>query len=165
MNLNERIELLNRRQNDPTAYAEAESLKKKLNTWGLALTIIGSVGAVCCFLGFALGGMMSVRSFGSSSDFWIIVPWILFLPCGAVAAVGSSLRKKAKAILALPTGNAREYVGGVDMTCPNCGNEINIHMNFCAKCGKQVRLACPNCHHTNETDSLFCENCGKDLKG
>lgn len=47
-------------------------------------------------------------------------------------------------------------------TCPNCGYEIPIDVNFCPECGYQIRnvKVCLNCGFENPPDAKFCEKCG-----
>ncbi|MCX7948070.1 MAG: zinc ribbon domain-containing protein [candidate division WOR-3 bacterium] len=47
-------------------------------------------------------------------------------------------------------------------TCPDCGHEIPIDVNFCPECGYQIRnvKVCLNCGFENPSDAKFCEKCG-----
>jgi curved DNA-binding protein CbpA len=51
--------------------------------------------------------------------------------------------------------------------CPHCSNEISPNTNFCAKCGKKIKLEtksessiCPSCGKKNDNSAKFCSHCG-----
>lgn len=61
-------------------------------------------------------------------------------------------------------------------TCPSCGEELDLEVMFCSKCGTKQETpqeeiqfketegkACPGCNEVNETSAMFCCKCGTKL--
>ncbi len=51
------------------------------------------------------------------------------------------------------------------VTCPHCGYEITIDVNFCPRCEKKLRLVeyCPKCGAKPKKGEKKCAYCGEDL--
>ena len=125
------------------------------------MAVCGFLGVFICFALFATAGLNAVGPNGFSAR--IMVPFLLFLPCGAVGGIGlmiASLGFKI-VITGYTTSLIDETVGN---NCPKCGQTINSEMNFCSKCGTAVKKECSNCKHINGHKSDYCEKCGTKLK-
>ena len=46
--------------------------------------------------------------------------------------------------------------------CIYCGAPLDIDSQFCANCGKRIKI-CPNCGSVTKVDSVFCAKCGTRL--
>lgn len=66
-----------------------------------------------------------------------------------------------------------DFLGGKDskkhgQNCPNCGENINLTMERCLKCGVRIksmfRRRCPKCETLNELDIKKCVNCFYDFE-
>ena len=154
--LRETIRGLNADVNNVANSEKAKKLRAKLLRIGLPMAI----GVFICFATFAIGGFTMVESGFSAL---ILIPFLLFLPCGIVGGIGLMITSLGlKIVVAGYTSNLiNETVGN---NCPQCGKEINPAMPFCAQCGAKVRNECSQCHHVNQHQNEFCEKCGTKLK-
>lgn len=54
--------------------------------------------------------------------------------------------------------------------CPNCGDRISIHNDYCPYCGQAIDwdiatvYECPKCHHKREVKYNFCPDCGTKME-
>lgn len=160
-NLQETIKALNADVNNVANCEKAKRLRKKLLSIGLPLAICGFLGAFACFVLFATVGLDSFGSYGFSPR--IIIPFVLFVPCGAVGGIGTMISALGFKIVitGYTTGLINETVGN---NCPNCGETINSEMSFCPKCGASLKKICPNCNHVNSFENTYCEQCGTKLE-
>ena len=154
------IKGLNADVNNVANSEKAKKLRAKLLRIGLPMAIGGFLGVFICFATFAIGGFNMVETGFSAA---ILIPFLLFLPCGIVGGIGLMITSLGFKIIVVgyTTNLVNETVGN---NCPKCGNEINPDMPFCAQCGAKVRNECPQCHHVNRHQSEFCEKCGTKLK-
>ena len=159
--LQETIKLLNADISNVANCEKAKKLRKKLLSIGLPLAIIGYIGAFICFILFATAGFDAFGPNGFSSR--IIIPFVLFVPCGFIGGVGSIIASLGFKIVitGYTTNLINESIGN---NCPNCGASIGSETNFCSKCGTQIKKECPCCSHINKHDNHFCENCGSKLE-
>ena len=160
-NLQETIKALNADVKNVANCEKAKKLRKKLLTIGLPLAIGGFLGMFICFALFATAGMNAFGPNGFTAR--IMVPFLLFVPCGVVGALGSMIASLGFKIVVTgyTTNLINETVGN---NCPNCGETINSEMIFCSKCGSKVKNECSNCKHINSHKSDYCEKCGTKLK-
>lgn len=158
--LQDTIKALNADVSNVANCEKAKKLRKKLLSIGLPMAIIGFVGVFVCFTLFATAGFDAVGPNGFSAR--ILVPFILFLPCGVLGGIGAMLASLGFKIVVTgyTTNLINETVGNV---CPKCGVNIDPQMNFCAKCGSKIRKECPSCKHVNGHKNDFCEKCGTKL--
>ena len=159
-NLHETIKALNADVKNVANCEKAKKLKKRLLLIGLPLAIIGYVGVFVCFVLFATAGFSAFGPNGFTAR--ILVPFILFIPCGVVGAIGSMIASLGfKIVITGYTSNLIDETVGNN--CPSCGETIDMDMNFCTKCGARVRKECANCKHVNHHKSVYCEKCGNEL--
>ena len=160
-NLQETIKALNADVKNVANCEKAKKLRKKLLTIGLPLAIGGFLGVFICFALFATAGMNAFGPNGFTAR--LMVPFLLFMPCGVVGAIGSMIASLGFKIVitGYTTNLINEAVGN---NCPNCGETINSEMIFCSKCGSKVKNECSNCKHINSHKSDYCEKCGTKLK-
>ena len=160
-NLQETIKALNADVKNVANCEKAKKLRKKLLTIGLPLAIGGFLGTFICFALFATAGMNAFGPNGFTAR--LIVPFLLFIPCSVVGAIGSMIASLGFKIVVTgyTTNLINETVGN---NCPNCGETINSEMIFCSKCGSKVKNECSNCKHINSHKSDYCEKCGTKLK-
>ena len=160
-NLQETIKALNADVKNVANCEKAKKLRKKLLTIGLPLAIGGFLGMFICFALYATAGMNAFGPNGFTAR--IMVPFLLFMPCGVVGAIGSMIASLGFKIVVTgyTTNLINETVGN---NCPNCGETINSEMIFCSKCGSKVKNECSNCKHINSHKSDYCEKCGTKLK-
>jgi len=158
--LQETIHALNADVKNVANCEKAKRLRKKLLSIGLPLAIGGFVGVFVCFILFATAGFDAFGPNGFTAR--IIVPFVLFLPCGAIGGIGSMITTLAMQIIIVgyTTGLVDEVVGN---KCPNCGENVKAEMNYCVKCGKKIRKECSDCKHVNNYNSEYCEKCGNKL--
>ena len=155
-NLQETVKTLNADVKNVANCERAINLRKKLLKIGLPMAIGGYLGLFICFTLFALSGPLSWGTAG------IMIPFILFLPCGAVGMIGSTIASLGFKIVV--TGYTSDLIDeAVGNNCPKCGEIINSDMMFCPKCGEKVRKECSKCHHINNLKHDFCEKCGNKL--
>ena len=159
-NLQETIKALNADVKNIANCEKAKNLRKKLLVIGLPMAIGGFLGAFICFALFATAGFDAMGPNGFSSR--IMVPFLLFLPCGAVGGIGAVIAGLGFKIVitGYTTNLIDETVGN---NCPNCGGTISSEMLFCTKCGTKVKNECLNCKHINNHRSTYCEKCGTKL--
>jgi len=48
-----------------------------------------------------------------------------------------------------------------DNKCPNCGFNLELAEEYCAKCGRQVKTKCLKCKNLKYVDLAYCPFCGK----
>lgn len=159
-NLQETIKALNADVKNVANCEKAKRLRKKLLAIGLPLAICGFLGVFICFALFATAGFDAMESNGFSAR--IMVPFLLFIPCGVVGGIGSVIASLGFKIVitGYTTNLINETVGN---NCPNCGETIGSEMYFCSKCGTKVRKECPNCKYVNNHKNDYCEKCGTKL--
>lgn len=46
--------------------------------------------------------------------------------------------------------------------CPHCELSLDLSTNFCAGCGKQLRVECQSCGQSRYMDLKYCPVCGKE---
>ena len=159
-NLQETIKALNADVKNVANCEKAKRLRKKLLAIGLPLAICGFLGVFICFALFATAGFDAMGSNGFSAR--IMVPFLLFIPCGVVGGIGSMIASLGFKIVI--TGYTTDLINEtVGNNCPNCGETIGSEMYFCSKCGTKVRKECPNCKYVNNHKSEYCEKCGTKL--
>ena len=159
-NLQETIKALNADIKNVANCEKAKKLRKKLLTIGLPLAICGFLGVFICFALFATAGFDAFG--GNRFTARIMVPFLLFIPCGIVGSIGSVLTSLGLKIVV--TGYATNLINEtVGNNCPKCGETINSEMLFCTKCGTKVRKECSKCKHVNNHKSDYCEKCGTRL--
>lgn len=160
-NLEDTIKTLNADVKNVANCEKAKKLRKKLLSIGLTLAIVGFLGVFACFVSFA------ITSFNPSmlddSTIGLIIPYILFIPFGIIASIGSAITSLGFKIIitGYTTNLINETVGN---NCPNCGETFSSEMIFCSKCGTKLKNECPNCKHINSYKSSYCEKCGTKLK-
>ena len=159
--LTEEIKELNSDVNNVANCEKAKKLRKKLLSIGLPLAIIGFGGAFACFVLFATAGFGAFKANGGFSA-RVLVPFILFLPCGVLGGFGSAIASLGFKIVV--TGYTTKLIDEtVGNNCPKCGDKISADEIFCSKCGYQLRKECPNCKAINSHNDKFCKKCGKEL--
>ncbi len=159
-NLEETIKTLNADANNVANSIKAKNLRKKLLSIGLTLTICGFLGVFICFVIILTAGFNSFGPNGFSAI--IIIPFILFIPCGVVGGIGlviTSLGFKI-VVTGYTTNLINETIGN---NCPNCGETLNLENIFCPKCGTKIKKECPSCQQINDYKSKFCSKCGTKL--
>lgn len=151
--LRETIKALNADCHSAASSQKAKALRKKLFSIGIPLAVIGYLGVFVCFALFAVLAFKGIMP---------MLPFVLFLPCGFVGAIGTSLIGLALKIVIVDytTGVISDAVGG---TCPNCGDTIEGSEIYCDKCGAKLRKTCDHCGTVNEIGSAFCKKCGAKL--
>lgn len=159
-NLQETIKALNADVKNVANCEKAKKLRKKLLAIGLPLAIGGFLGVFICFVLFATAGVDAMGPNGFSAR--IMVPFLLFMPCGIIGAIGSTIASFGFRIVitGYTTNLINETVG---KNCPNCGETISSEMNFCSKCGTSLKKECQNCKFVNNHKSDYCEKCGTKL--
>ena len=160
-NLEDTIKQLNADVNNVANCEKAKQLRKRLLSIGLPMTIGGFLGVFVCFAMFAISGYSSAST-GNTNIAGTVIPFILFIPFGVVAGIGSMITSLSlKIVITGYTSNLiHETVGNI---CPSCGETIKPETVFCPKCGTQVKNECPNCKFINKSTNKFCEKCGKSL--
>lgn len=159
-NLQETIKALNADVKNVANCEKAKKLRKKLLAIGLPLAIGGFLGVLICFALFSTAGFDAMGPNGFSAR--IMVPFLLFIPCGLIGGIGSIIASLGFKIVI--TGYATNLINEtVGNNCPNCGETISSDMQFCSKCGTKVKKICSNCKHVNNHKSVYCEKCGTKL--
>lgn len=157
MKLMDVVKELNSNLNDVTHQEKAKKLKKGLLVGGGFAAAIGFIGAFTCFALFAYNAM----NFNHSS---IFLPFILFLPCGFLASIGSFLFTVGlKIVIVSETSNFVDKT--ITKYCPHCHDIVNENEQFCSKCGTKLRPSCPKCgSEDNEPGDRYCRKCGSPLR-
>lgn len=140
---------------------KAKKLRKKLLGIGLPIAIIGFVGVFVCFVLFATAGF---DAFGEGGGFTarVLVPFILFIPCGVLGGIGASIASLGFKIVV--TGYTTNLVDSVvGNNCPNCSDRVEGGEMFCSKCGTPLKKTCTKCQHINNGKNEYCEKCGEKL--
>jgi len=89
-NLRETIKALNADVNNVANSEKAKKLRSKLLKIGIPMAVCGFLGVFICFAMFTVGGFSSVENFDGNFGFptEILVPFLLFIPCGIVGSIG-----------------------------------------------------------------------------
>lgn len=157
--LRNQIVELNKDVNNVANSKKAKKLRKKLVTIGLILGILGFGGAFTCFTLFVINGIYN-DSF--EPGLGIIIPFILFVPCGGIGGIGMMIFHMGLSIVI--TGYTTNLINEtVTMKCPECGDPISPNEMFCTKCGHKLRNQCSKCGFINEPEDKFCAKCGNEL--
>lgn len=155
MKIQDTIKKLNADISDAANQEKAKSLRKKLLGWGIALAILGFGGAFVCFCLFAVFSM-------NFSMNYILIPFLLIIPCFAIGIIGSMLIYFGLAIVI--AGTSSKFIDkSVSYHCPNCNKLIFENDLFCSSCGKSLKRKCKNCGTINEPDSSYCKSCGERI--
>lgn len=158
--LEEEIKALNSNVKNVANSEKAKKLRKKLLSIGLSMAIIGWIGVFVCFILFATAGMAAFGDNGFTAR--LLVPFILFIPFGAIGSIGSNIASYGFKIII--TGYTTDLIDEtVGNNCPKCGDKINEDEMFCSKCGFQLRKECHDCKTINSYKDKFCKKCGKEL--
>ena len=159
-NLQDTIKALNADVHNVANCERAKKLRKKLLSIGLPMAIGGYLGVFICFILFATAGMDAFDENGFTPR--VIVPFVLFMPCGIIGGIGSMIASLGFriAITGYTTNLINTEIGN---NCPNCGETVSPDMNFCVKCGAKVRKECSNCKRINSYKNEYCEKCGTKL--
>ena len=75
---------------------------------------------------------------------------------------GKAVPQNAK--FCLECGTKIEQLTENEMICPNCGKKT-AKGNFCMECGSKLQLSCPNCGNEIPQGAKFCLECGYKLGG
>lgn len=155
-NLQETIKSINADVSNVANCEKAKKLRRKLLSIGLPMAILGFIGVFVCFALFATAGFDNI---GTARE---IIPFILFIPCGAIGGIGSTIASLGFKIVitGYTTNLINETVGN---NCPKCGVTINSDKIYCSKCGTRIRKECQVCKHINDNKSDYCEKCGAKL--
>ena len=161
-NLSETVKALNADVNNVANCEKAKKLRRKLVGIGLPMAICGFVGVIACFASFAITAVNSMNSMSFSIPTGIVIPFILFIPCGLVGGIGLNIASIGFKIVitGYTTNLVNETVGN---NCPKCGETIELESSFCPKCGERLKKQCEACNHVNGYKNDYCENCGKKL--
>ena len=147
--------------------------RKGLYTVGLVLQLLGALGFLISFFGFASSGMRAVDSFGQSgSPFsW----WIGAAICMVAMMVGGAMRKVAArgvagSGLVLDPDRAREDLepwarmgGGMVRDALDETGILGQDAPLRATDGDVVKVRCRECRALNDEDANFCDTCGAKL--
>ena len=154
------IKALNSNVKDVANSERAKQLRKKLLLIGISMAIIGFTGVLICMVMFMTAGFSGIDANGPTAR--IIVPFVLFMPCGIVGCIGLVIASYGFRIVVAgyTTKIIDETVGN---NCPQCGDMITKDEIFCSKCGYQLRKECKNCQTINSHADKFCKQCGKEL--
>lgn len=156
----ETVHALNADVNNVANSEKAKKLRKKLLSIGLPMAIGGFLGVFVCFVLFATAGMSGFSKNGFSAR--LIVPFVLFLPCGVIGGIGLSIASLGFQIVV--TGYTSNLIDeNVGERCPGCGERITSNQAFCPSCGAKLKKKCPNCGHINGGKADYCEECGTKL--
>lgn len=156
--LTEEINRLNSNVNDVANSQKAKELRNKLLRIGIPLTVIGALGVFICFVSFAVAGM-KLDGFGPG----IIIPFVLFIPFGAVFSIGLYITRLGLSIVI--TGYTSKLIDEtVGNRCPKCNDIIEKSEIFCSNCGTKLRKKCEKCGSINDSKNNYCEKCGEKLE-
>ena len=137
---------------------KAKWIRNNLLIGGGILAVVGFGGVFTCFILFATAGEAAFGSNGFTPR--VLVPFLLFIPCGVVGALGRVLVKMGLAVVV--AGVTTKYVDNLNLKCTACGRNVKADEKFCPACGAVVRSVC-NCGTENDNTSKFCKGCGKKL--
>lgn len=139
---------------------KAKNLRKKLLSIGLSMAIPGFIGLFLCFILFVTAGSNAFGDHGFTAR--VMVPFLLFIPCGIIGSIGAAIAQLGFKILitGYTTNLIDECVGN---NCPNCGDVITEEEIFCSKCGTKLKYECQNCKTINSLKNKYCSKCGKEL--
>lgn len=158
--LRDEIVELNNDVNNVSNSKKAKKLRKKLMTIGLILAILGFGGVLTCLILFTTAGMNAFDDNGFTPR--VLIPFILFVPCGAVGSIGMVIYHMGLSIVI--TGYTANLINEtVTLKCPDCGDPISKDELFCTKCGRKLRNQCTKCGFINEPEDKFCAKCGNEL--
>ena len=160
--LRNEIVKLNGDVNNVANSEKAKKLRKKLLTIGITLTVLGFGGVITCFTLFVVNGVSNFNSSSFGPGPGIIIPFILFVPCGLIGGIGTMITHMGFSIVITGyTANLIEET--VTLKCPDCGDPISEKELFCTKCGRKLKNKCPKCGYINELDDKYCCKCGSEL--
>lgn len=159
-NLRETIKALNADVRDVATCEKAKKLRKTLLSVGLTLAICGFAGVFVCLILFVTAGPDAFGPNGFTAR--IIVPFLLFIPCGLIGATGATLASFGlKIVITGYTANLIDETVGA--RCGNCGKTVNPDAVFCSACGAKIKKECPACKTVNDDSNNYCDNCGAKL--
>ncbi len=158
--LREEIKRLNADVKNVANCARARALRKTLLQIGVPMAVVGLLGAFTCFILFATAGADGFGESGFTAR--LLVPFVLFVPCGLLGGIGVSIARLGLQILI--TGYAANLVDeAVGNNCPRCKAPVKADAVFCSACGAELVVKCAACATVNDTSAKFCKNCGKAL--
>jgi hypothetical protein len=159
--------------------------RKSLYALGMALTGIGIVIVLVCFVGFAMSGMSTVQTFGRGDSSGLLDGpmrwWIGFFVGMVVAGAGGFLRHLAARGVAgsglvldpdrartdlepwarMGGGLVRDAVEETGLAEMLAGRERTGGGDV--RDDGKVMVRCRSCRTLNDEDAKFCDNCGAAL--
>lgn len=124
------------------------------------MAIGGFFGVFICFVLFVTAGSRAMMPSGFFTR--ILVPFLLCIPCGGIGKLGLTITSLGLQIIV-----TRYTTDSIDETveyiCHNCQETINSAMQFCHRCGTELKKECPKCNHINNHISEYCQKCGTKL--
>lgn len=150
----------------PVARRTISSRRKGLYSMGVVLQILGGVGFLVCFLGFAMGGQAAVRSHGQEGSpmQW----WVGGVVCAVAIAAGGVLRTLAArgvagAGLVLDPDRARQDLEPWARAGGGLLKDAVEEAGLARGEGERVAVRCRGCRTLNDEDAKFCDHCGAAL--
>ena len=144
--------------------------RKSLFALGLALQVLGAIGAVICFLGLAgmvFGGVSDPPNF-ERTGFPPSVPWFFggFLGSGLLAGIGRHLKKVAQfgltgVGLALDPEQARKDLEPWARAGGGLVKDALDEADF--RRADRIQVRCRGCEALNDEHDRFCGQCGAKL--